>query len=922
MPSLTAYTPYETLVFCHSVARHGSDSEAFENIANTLNANELIRENQTYDQTRLTASALQGLYQDLLVEENVAGVPTVNGDNVNPRKRKLSASPRSEKDEPSEEKILQSLVDKLYARFKEQTIREIRAEEEAYAEIKAEIAQLEKEVEDEQQAQSKAEAAKVEVQPQVKELVDEDSAPTEPEPRPSPDAAAAQLHASLDASRAEQVAPKVEVSPPNTRASPSSTRSGLQQHPVVTSASPAPPTPSVSSAAQPVESAQVRPSQHSGHPQHRSPSSFHPALPTPSPQRPNYASINPQHFQPGPQGHPVPVQPGMQGIPHMPPPAEYPGQKRASSSSGQGRGSPIPMPPQQPYPPYAGYPPPPWPHHIPPQHQYPQSPYGNPQYYMPSPPGRPGIPYQTPHHPAYQQYPQSAPIHYQGQPPPPHGWHPQSGQPYYSYHGSANVTPVPRSDSRRQLSRGRSSTPWKRRADLSTRARQPSPVRPERDVSPLTDTETPSNTKVRKSPERKGQRTGPTLLSAPEVPSARGRQATSATSSAIAQSRSESMASFTSDVPTEKRKRGRPPQKIKAEPPSTPAPMPSDNEQTQQTSGRIAKSQSGAATLTNEPTRTTKRKRSPERESATPPLPSPAPTAIPHSTPRDSSLVTVSKNFAKTSQLLLNEILSHKLAGIFAKPLSERDAPGYKSLVLRPQDLKSIKAAISRGGKAALAAIEALESDGESGEDSDAKITPASAPDAREGHIGNGLYQVKVSEDLVPPRGIVNSSQLEMELVRMFANAIMFNPLPTSERGFGRSLRLRKDQADLDSDEDTSDDTASSEQGHAAEEGGIISDTREMFDDVLAQIRKWREDVERLGADDTVAGGGGGAGGAGSKLLQSSGSFGAQQHGSASASVRHSSVGSALNEEETTAEVSTPVPTTGTARKRRRIAET
>ncbi|EXJ77282.1 hypothetical protein A1O3_10440 [Capronia epimyces CBS 606.96] len=906
MPSLTAYTPYETLAFCQSVARHGSDPVAFETIAKSLNANQLIRENLTYDHARLTAAALEALYQDLLVEERNADALTVNGDNVNPRKRKLSTSPPPDNNEPAEERVLQSLVDKLYARFREQTIKEIRAEEEAYAEIEAQITELEKKVANEQQTRGTVEEVKGESQTAVHQV--EGGAPSVSDPRPSPDAAAAQLHASLGASRAEPVVPTAEVSPTEATLSPSSIRSG-QQRPVVASASPAPSTPSVSSATQAAESAQARASQPPGHAHRRSPGGFHRTLPAPSPQRPNYGPINPQHFQPGPQGHPVPVLPGMPGMPHMPPPAEFPGQKRSSSSSGAGRGSPIPMPPQQAYPGYPGYPPPPWPHQIPPPHQY-QPPYGNPQYYVQSPTGRPGIPYQTPHHPAYQAYPQSAPLHYPSQPPPPHGWHPQPGQPYYGYHGSANVTPVPRTDARRQVLRGRSSTPWKRRAEASTRIRQSSPVRPERDVSPLTDTESPAQPrKVRKSPQRKGRRSGGNLLLAPEAATARGRQVASVTPAAVAESTSGSMASLTSDPPPEKRKRGRPPQKIKAEPPSTPAPVFSDSEQAQRTSNR---SQNGAVTWANDPIRNTtaatKRKRSPERDSVTPRLPSPAPAQLPQRIPRDSSLVTVSRNFAKTSQLLLSEILSHKLAGIFAKPLSERDAPGYKDLVFRPQDLKSIKAAISRGGKAALAAIEALDGEDQSNEEAPPKSASSPTSEAREGPVGSGFYLVKASEDLVPPRGIVNPSQLEMELVRMFANAIMFNPLPSSDRGFGRSLRLRKDQPDKHSDGDTSDDSASSEQGTRPDEGGIISDTREMFEGVLAQIRKWREDVERLGADD------------GSRAVQPPGSFGGQ-HSSANASVRHSSVGSALNEDEGGREASTPVPTTGTARKRRRIAE-
>jgi hypothetical protein len=275
----------------------------------------------------------------------------------------------------------------------------------------------------------------------------------------------------------------------------------------------------------------------------------------------------------------------------------------------------------------------------------------------------------------------------------------------------------------------------------------------------------------------------------------------------------------------------------------------------------------------------------------------------------------VSKSFAKTAQLLLNDIVSHKLASIFAKPLSERDAPGYKDLVVRPQDLKSIKAAVSKGGRAALAAIEALEA--EEGGDAETLHKSDTGPtsDSVKRAVGNGVYLVKKSEDLMPPKGIVNSSQLEMELARVFANAVMFNPLPSSERGFGSSLRLMKEGGHVDLERDP-DDAASSEEGASVDEGGIIADAREMFYDVLARVRKWREvEVERLGRDRDDAPG------TGSKAAQVSAT---PLHGSAGPSVRHSSTSSALNDDDAGGEsgaASTPVPVTGTARKRRRIAE-
>ena len=244
-----------------------------------------------------------------------------------------------------------------------------------------------------------------------------------------------------------------------------------------------------------------------------------------------------------------------------------------------------------------------------------------------------------------------------------------------------------------------------------------------------------------------------------------------------------------------------------------------------------------------------KRKRtSGETRSTSPGLPSPVnlrkvSTSQGYQYQHDSSLVLVSKTFAKTTQLVLNEITSHKLAGIFAKPLSERDAPGYKDLVKRPQDLKSIRTAVSKGSRAAVAAIEALEAEGigEVGED------------GVEGEVGNGVWLVRKTDELVPPKGIVNVGQLECELVRMFANAVMFNPLPSAERGFGRSLRLRKYGGEVvvgESEEGTETGAEGEESESSESEGGegIISDAREMFEETIQKIKEWRRvEGERMG---------------------------------------------------------------------------
>lgn len=239
----------------------------------------------------------------------------------------------------------------------------------------------------------------------------------------------------------------------------------------------------------------------------------------------------------------------------------------------------------------------------------------------------------------------------------------------------------------------------------------------------------------------------------------------------------------------------------------------------------------------------------------------------------------------------MNDVTSHKYAGIFAKPLSEREAPGYKDLIYRPQDLKSIKAAIGRGSRAANAAIDDV-AGGEDG--AGAETTGKGSPAA------GGTTILKKTDELAPPKGIVNSSQLEMELMRLFANAIMFNPLPGNERGLGPRFKMQRvdgaDDADHDGAREGDEEGAKGYSYVQAEEGGIIADTREMFEHVEKSVGDWRS--AELGPSESI--------------LPRSAIMGL--------GLRGGSVSSALGEENEDA--SDPEGTKaegGTARKRRRI---
>lgn len=99
----------------------------------------------------------------------------------------------------------------------------------------------------------------------------------------------------------------------------------------------------------------------------------------------------------------------------------------------------------------------------------------------------------------------------------------------------------------------------------------------------------------------------------------------------------------------------------------------------------------------------------------------------------------------------MNDITSHRHASLFGNPVRDRDAEGYSTMIRRPTDLKSIKVAIAAGNKAVNAAHVSA----------DSTTSGVSLP---------------WSEDLIPPKAIVNSAQLEREIMRMLANAVMFNP--------------------------------------------------------------------------------------------------------------------------------------------------
>lgn len=212
--------------------------------------------------------------------------------------------------------------------------------------------------------------------------------------------------------------------------------------------------------------------------------------------------------------------------------------------------------------------------------------------------------------------------------------------------------------------------------------------------------------------------------------------------------------------------------------------------------------------------------------------------------------ILASRNFPRTSATLMNDISAHKLASIFAKPLTQREAPGYPTLIYRSQDLKSIKQAITIGNRALTAFVEQ-----DRDEDGDSKdiISLAGAGE------GDARVWVKKNEDFLPPKGIVNSAQLEKEIMRVFANAVMFNPDPKRALGPAYRTRAKVQERHIPVHLDERVDEHDGDEGGddvSEEEGGVVKDAREMFEDVERVVGHWRA-AERAAEEAAILTGSG-----------------------------------------------------------------
>lgn len=753
MPPLSAYTPFESLLFFQSLATSDARPASFASISTLLCNNPFVRQNVAFSADRLSPEALEDLYSTLLRDgfdrqSLPSGVPngssTESSGTSNPKKRKI-ASPRPEglSEGATHAVLVPELVSHLYARYKELVTKEIREEERKYTEIRNEIERLRKE-EGELAAPSAPQPAKAErVEPIEVDVKQE----TPRQERLDPMVPAEQQRqvekppevvttGPIKASQrpvAQQPAAQVPNVQPQRHGTPA--KPGQQPQPQVVNGQPGPQAPAPPPLAPRTQ--QPAPATPSAAPR---PPVAHPSQIAP---RPNVPAVPPMAAGKAVASQPIPAQPSFQQwqlepSPQSPYPATTP---TTATQAGAATKPPLSL------------------------SQLPQYKKGSISSTVPSTPGA-----QTP-----------VPI----------------GQPHVSRTPSVVIPPYSESRASRprlSIDTPGSSTPWKRSPRQSIAGSPVSPARPgPGDVSPISD-RAPSPEAMDVSPPRErktrrgqaamaAEKSGPSIKT--EKPSTRSRRAASSASS---------------------RSRGRS---------KTPRAVSVEHEDTERESRASARRKAAAAETEEPSAKRAKRKR--DTSEAIEAETEPTPPALPKVD--TSKYVMCTRGFHRTAAPIMNDVTTHKLASIFAKPISERDAPGYHDLIYRPQDLKSIKSAVHQGSKAVAAATEAASTPAGDGE----SPTPAAGTPSK-----HNVLMLPKSEDLMPPKGIVNSAQLEKELIRMFANAIMYNP-PTQ--------RLYPDIPMLRGPRGSPESTQSSNDG---DEGGIIQDTLEMFEDVEQAVTHWR----------------------------------------------------------------------------------
>ncbi|QIW97332.1 hypothetical protein AMS68_002850 [Peltaster fructicola] len=719
LPSTSIYTPLESLLLFQALRIGAVESNTFTRISDELKAVPLVKDDPSYDAARLTPDALRQLYLDLLKDEAKRDLERqLNGDVLPTSRKRKAPSPKlpSVQEAVQHSHLIPQLITRLYTRYREITVNQIREQEKRYDGAVRELDEIKAGKLDEKLNASRQTSPKMSVASLIQT---ENQPPKSTTKRPSQTRIDAVINHGPNDQTLHRRTPSGTVLPPLSEMTPHS------PHYTV------PPKMNSGHAYQPSQSAYPAHGHHVGSPQLHNPI--------------NRASASPRPILPPPAALAASPSLGSPGVstPTMQSPQAYhaqarvpaPQQQQQQNNQAYGRPYQLAQPP-----------------HLPtPQGYYP------PQQYPDRRPSYPHQPQQVPVRPGYVQY-QNSP--YQ-QVAPQMQQYPVQYQPQYMPNAPA-TGPRPQPTQRVIMSdvlRALTTPPRPLRQPVWKSEKRPLPGEaPGSPTRPIVEPLSPVLARA-SSPTRRAQST---------------RTRKSKRESSIAVSDHDDSARHTRSVSVVSTAKSTDDNASKRRVKNEATPFVADSEEPEQVVPSMT-TRKRRGTLTQPPAK--RQKHSVDDTDDEPP---PRPTTVP-----------ATRNFARMSTVIMQEIISHKHGSRFAQPVRDKDADGYSTFVKMPQDLKSIRAAITNGSRAITAA------------------TTAEAPSTPGGtKAQDSVVELDRSIDLIPPKAIVNGAQLEREIMRMFANAVMFNP----------------------------------------GEDGMVSDTREMFEDVEARIAEWRGAERDLGA--------------------------------------------------------------------------
>ncbi|PSN61300.1 hypothetical protein BS50DRAFT_625544 [Corynespora cassiicola Philippines] len=852
--SLTAYTNLESLLLFQSLHAYGVNPQVFARISELLKSNPHITGDVRFQSGRLSPDALRNFYLSLLKDElrneQDLDTPTQTNGDVKPSRKRKAPSPSlpSVQESLQHQHLIPKLVNKLYALYRSNITDQIRQDEQKYDRLQRELQGIERGEWDEQlkeKTNGKSQASRSPSAPRKSPVLHQKPAPT-PTPNtasPQPVVKDKQTPPNAPPDGLAQPADTQKLPPPTQNGQPSVERDvkpvpgasprKKQLAPDQTAPSPAPhpgpvsisPSPQPSRTPQPLAPPPRYPPPQPGSAAYNGPTPYAHRSPYPpqgpQSQGPTPPNVQQQHIpnqghpphapSPGAQYQPQPIQPyTANGVPQYPPPGALPPQYSPTHQRFPGQHPPGPHSPgvqaSTPSKGYYGYPP--FPPHQTPMGQHP------PQGGIMLPPFQvtPQEPSRAHQQPApAPQYPQvstpannrqSATTAKPGSLPPAAAGRPAvpPAHPLITQARTAFSTPTqPRSPLSATGTPRSARTMWKPVAKTLSTPPAPRPeVEPLDDVEPLDQPKSQiRNRSTRKSRAKKGKEketdkdsetaTEPAPESEaaedapPEIETRQGRSrrkapikrnrpgsiaSSQAGGSIRERSRSQSILSHTDTVGHDSESQAG---RIKSERGTSVDAIDEDSVATPTMSTRRRGNLQSLAP--------NKRKRNAREASVEESEEQP-------STPGLPRVVIAPRHFSRMCNPIMNDIGSHKHASTFTTAVKPKDAEGYYDIIRRPTDLKSIQKAIAAGAKLVAAA---------------ASDTPAGSPGG-----GGGVIELPLTPDNVPPKVIVNSAQLEKELMRMFVNAVMFN----------------------------------------AGEDGVVEDARQMFETVQQSVSNWRS-VER-----------------------------------------------------------------------------